>query len=76
MTFFRLVLMLISYKSPAICKSYLYYQAIYTILEMGLPRNYGDMQMNMIMVNNVFNFLLLYADFWPNTIVMLSTQLF
>ena len=76
MTVGRLVLMLISYKNLKVCQSYIYYQAAYMILEMCLPRNYGDMQLNMLMVNNVFNFLLLYTNFWPNCIVMLSTQMF
>ena len=75
-TFGRLILMVISYKNQAVCKSYIYYQAVFMILEMCLPRNLGDMQLNMLMVRNIFNFLLLYVKFWPNCIVMLSTQLF
>ena len=43
LTFGRLICIFISIKKLAICKTYIYYQAIYIILEEFLPRDYGDM---------------------------------
>ena len=43
------------------------------IVEMLLPRNYGDMQLKLLMIDNVMNFMLLYFQWWPNCLIMLST---
>ena len=75
MTIGRLFLMLISLKNLAICKTYIYYQAVFMIVEMFLPRNYGDMQLKLLMIDNAMNFVLLFHNFWPSCISMLSCQL-
>ena len=75
MTIGRLLLMLISLKNLAICKTYIYYQAVFMIVEMFLPRNYGDMQLKLLMIDNAMNFVLLFHNFWPSCISMLSCQL-
>ena len=72
MTIGRAILLLISFKKISICKVYIYYQVIYILLELCLPRNHGDMQLKLMLDNNVMSFLLLYFDFWPNCIAMLS----
>ena len=59
MTFGRLLLLLISVKNPEICRVYLYYQAIYKAVEMLLPRDYGTVQANLILMVNLFDFLML-----------------
>ena len=69
----RVILLLISFKKLSICKFYIYYQVVYILLELCLPRNYGDMQLKLLMDNNVMSFCLLYMDFWPSSIAMLST---
>ena len=76
LTFGRLICIFISIKKLAICKIYIYYQAIYILLEEFLPRDYGDMQHKLLMANNIMNFGLLYFSFWPGAIFMLATQVF
>lgn len=55
---------------------FIYYQVVYILLEELLPRDYGDMQLKLLMANNIMNFSLLYFSFWPSAICMLSTQVF
>ena len=69
----RVILLLISFKKLSICKFYIYYQVVYILLELCLPRDYGDMQLKLLMDNNVMSFCLLYMDFWPSSIAILST---
>ena len=76
MTLGRAVLLLISFKRLSICKVYIYYQVVYVLLELFLPRDHGDMQLKVMMDNNLMSFLLLYFDFWPSCIAMLSPQVF
>ena len=76
LTFGRLIFIFISIKKLAICKTYIYYQVIYILLEEFLPRDYGDMQLKLLMANNIMNFSLLYFSFWPSVICMLTTQVF
>ena len=76
LTFGRLILIFISIKKLSICKMFIYYQVIYILLEELLPRDYGDMQLKLLMANNIMNFALLYFSFWPSVICMLSTQVF
>ena len=42
MTMGRIILLLISCKKPSICKIYLYYQVLFIVVELCLPRDYGD----------------------------------
>ena len=74
MTFGRLALMVISFKKQQVCKIYIYYQILYSLLEECMPRDYGTMQVNIFMTNNVMNFCLLYYDFWPSSICMVLSQ--
>ena len=76
MTVGRLALMLISLKNLAVCKTYIYYQAIFMVVEMFMPRSYGDMQLKLLMIDNVMNFLLLFFHFWPNCLCILLCQVF
>lgn len=39
-----------------------------------MPRDYGTMQVNIFMTNNLMNFCLLYYDFWPSSICMVLSQ--
>ena len=73
MTFGRLVLIAISFKQIKVCKVYIYYQIIYSLLEECMPRDYGTMQVNIFMTNNVMNFCLLYYNFWPSVICMVGS---
>ena len=66
MTFFRVILMGLSYRFPAVCRIYVYYQIVYLSVEWCLPRDYGDMQTSVLYSENVLNFVLLYFDFWPS----------
>lgn len=75
MTFGRLILMAISMKKLSICKTYIYYQVLYGILEDCLPRDFGDMQSKLSNTNNIMNFCLLYFDFWPNCLTMSALPL-
>ena len=76
MTFGRIILMGLSYKYPRICRSYIYYQAIYLSLEWCLPRDYGDMEFNVLSSDNVMNFALLYYDFWPSIVAFAAPSVF
>ena len=76
MTFGRIILMGLSYKYPRICRSYIYYQVIYLSLEWCLPRDYGDMEFNVLSSDNVMNFALLYYDFWPSVVASAAPSVF
>ena len=69
----RILLMVVSYKNIKICRVYIYYQILYLSLEWLLPRDYGEMQTNVMLSGNVMNFICLYYDFWPSCIWMLVT---
>ena len=45
------------------------------IVEMLLPVDNGDFQLNRLMMNNAFNFLLLFYNFWPGCLCMLLCQI-
>ena len=49
----------------------MYYQAVYLTFEWCLPRNYGDMQSQILISQNVLDFSLLYYDFIPAVISLL-----
>ena len=76
MSYARLLLVLLSMKKLAICKVYIYYQIVYLMLEQCLPRDYGDMQLKVLMNQTVLDFSLLYFKFWPSCIGVLTIQLF
>ena len=76
MSYARLLLILLSMKKLAICKVYIYYQIVYLMLEQCLPRDYGDMQLKVLMNQTVLDFSLLYFKFWPSCIGVLCIQLF
>ena len=60
MTVGRAILMLISFKYQSVCKLYLYYDVIYSLVEMLLPRDYGDIQYELLIRRNIMTFILLY----------------
>jgi len=66
MTLGRGLLMAVSYKNIRICRMYIYYQVIFQSLEWCLPRDYGDMQMQILIADNILNFCLLSFDLWPS----------
>ena len=75
MTIGRLLLLLISLKNIQVCRTYLYYQVVFMVVEMLLPVDNGDFQLNRLMMNNAFNFLLLFHNFWPGCLSMLLCQI-
>ena len=76
MSYGRLVLILISMKNLSTCKIYIYYQILYLLLEECLPRDYGTMQLKLLLSQSVLDFSLLYFNFWPSCIGILSIQVF
>ena len=68
-------MLLISLKSLEICRTYLYYQVVFMVVEMLLPLDYGDFQLNRLIMNNAFNFLLLFHNFWAGCLSMLFCQI-
>ncbi len=71
MTFGRILLMATSYKNANICRVYIYYQCLYLSLEWLLPRDYGEMQTNVMLLRNLLNFMCLYYDFFTSCVGML-----
>ena len=76
MSYGRLFLILVSMKKLAVCKMYIYYQIVYLILEECLPRDFGEMQLKVLMNQTVLDFSLLYFNFWPSCIGVLCIQIF
>jgi len=76
MTLGRGLLMAVSYKNIRICRMYIYYQVIYQSLEWCLPRDYGDMQMQILIADNILNFCLLSFDYWPSCAGLMVVQCF
>ena len=60
MSYGRLFLILVSMKNLAVCRVYIYYQMAYLLLEECLPRDYGDMQLKLLMNNSLLDSFCLY----------------
>ena len=70
----RIVLLLISMKYLAICKTYFYYELILVMIEQFLPLNENIGTANTrILLMQTLNFLLHYFDWWPSMICALLT---
>lgn len=73
----RIILVLLSVNDFRVCKTYLYIQQFYVLLEYNLPRNYGSIKADYFTNADVITFTLLYFknDFWPNSIVMIARRI-
>ena len=70
----RLILLLISIKHLSICKLYIYYEFLLTILNQFLPEScYAYDQALIVQLSQLHNFLFFYFQFWPSLILSLST---
>ena len=71
----RFFLLIVSYWKPSICKVYMLYQSVYMMLEWSQPRDYGEMQFQILTSENVLNFCLFTFEFWPSVFSMLLPTL-
>ena len=73
----RIVFVILSLKDIRICKTYLYIQQFYVLLEYNLPRNYGTIKTDYFVNADVISFAMLSfkTDFWPNSIVLIVRRI-
>jgi len=76
LTLGRLPLILIACYKIKLCKFFIYYQMLFSLVEVCLPRDEGTVYQQLLMWVGVINFYLHYFDFWPGVFSILFVQVF
>ena len=75
-TFFRIVLLAISYKKPRVCRFYFYYELMVVLIDQCMPKNISlDRLEFLILLLNLINFFAFTIDFLPNLIAANVSQI-
>ena len=65
----RVVLMLITFKRLSVCRYYIYYELLLTIINAFLPRGWTyEVENHKMMMMAIFNFTIYYFEWWPSLI--------